>query len=134
MAKNVTIQEFDEELKKDLEALHRAIGVESSDRIIDNAPVDEGNLRGSVNLSKDGTVVTDNPDPSGSSTKASNTSNAKSIELEDDYFVIVGEEYARFIDEGSSNSAPTGFFSTVVNNWKPIVEKAEKRMKEFRDN
>lgn len=131
---SLTPEQFEKEHLKDLEAYHRAVAYELSEAIIDNAPVDEGNLRGSVNVSTSPSdVIKDNPDPSGSSSKQRIKSNLNSAKLDDDLYGTVGEDYAPYVDGGTSEQAPTGFFTAQVSNISNIAKRAVKRIREFRD-
>lgn len=131
--KTIEAKELANEVEKEFEALHRSLGYEIAARIIDNAPVDSGNLKGSVRVSKDRNIREDyQDDPSGESTKRINERNVKDATIKDDLFGLIGAPYARYVDEGSSNSAPTGFFSGVVSNIKAAVDEAKRNRERFK--
>lgn len=125
--KTIDAKDLADEVDKEFEALHRSLAYEIASRIIDNAPVDTGTLRGSVRVSKDQNKNKDiKPDPSGDSTKRENERDVKNATIKDDLYGTVGADYARYVDEGTSNMPPTGFFSSVVNNIKAAVDEAKK--------
>jgi len=133
MVKVVTIDEMIEEHEKDLEALHRGIVQKSSEDIIDNAPADTGRLKGSVKVSiNKEEVVQNNEDPSGQSTKSENKSTIDRIELDDDIFVVIGEDYAKSVNDGTQKVPPTGFYSRVLDNMDPVVSNVIKNLKKYR--
>lgn len=132
--KQLTPEQFEKEHKKDLEALHRGIAYELSEQMIDNAPSDTGKLKGSINMStNEGEVITDNPDPSGSQTKNRILNNLKQASIDDDLYGTVGEEYARYVDGGTSDQPPNGFFTVAINSLSNIVKKASRNLKKYRD-
>lgn len=132
--KQLSPEEFEKEHTKDLEALHRGIAYELSERMIDNAPSDTGKLKGSINVStNEGDVVTDNPDKSGQSAKTRNKSSVLQADLEDTLYGTVGEEYARYVDGGTSEQPPNGFFTTAINSLDNIVQSVSRKLKEYRD-
>lgn len=133
--KTLTLDQLLEEHEKDLEALHRGMAAESAERIVDNAPEDSGRLKGSVNISRNSTkFVDDNADPGGSRTKSSNRSEALQGSINDDFFVTIGEDYAIFVDRGTSDTPPTGFASSVLDNLDVVLRQVKIDLRKYRDD
>ena len=115
------------EVEKEFEALHRSLGFEIAARIIDNAPADTGQLKGSIIVSKNENNSGDTSlDPSGDRTKNTNRRNVMQANIKDDLYGVVNAEYGRAVDEGTSDTNPTGFFSSVVNNIKAVLDQAKR--------
>jgi len=131
---SLSIKEFEEAHEKDMTALHRAVAFELAETMINAMPVDTGALKGSVNISKtEGDVIIDELDPSGSNTKSRIKNNLMQCDSDDNLYGTVGEQYAPYVDGGTSTQPPTAFFTGTISSLSNVVKRASDRIKEFRD-
>lgn len=132
--KTVTPEQLSKELEKEFTALHRSVSATAAKNVVDAAPSETGKLKGSVNLSiNENDTIFGPEDPSGETTKARINANAKQAKEKDDLFGTVGAPYARAVDQGTSNTAPTGFFTNTLSNIAAIVREAKKDIEAFRN-
>lgn len=122
----IDAKDLPQAIETEFEALHRSLAYEIAARIIDNAPADTGNLKGSIRVSKERNKGDWEDDVSGEATKRKNERDVKDATIKDDLYGEVGADYGRFVDEGSSTNPPTGFFSSVVSNIKAALDEAKK--------
>lgn len=109
------------------EEFYQDFAAEFTGRVIDRTPVDEGTLRGSITLSKTrGDIVTDNKDPSGSTTKAKAKRASKSIKLEDEAYVTAGVDYASALEFGTEHMRPQPFMRPTTTETPVISKKVAK--------
>lgn len=132
--KKVTPEQLSKELEKEFTALHRSVSATAAKNVVDAAPVESGKLKGSINLSTNENDIIFGPeDPDGSNTKSRINRNAKEAKEKDDLFGTVGAPYARSVDQGTSDTAPTGFFTSTLSNIQAIVREAKKDIEDFRN-
>lgn len=135
MARDVSLDQLTDEIKKDLLALHKGIANESQIRIIDGAPVSTGALRASIRVGLNSEVVQYSPDDTdqeGGSTKAENESVIRNATDSDSIIITVGAPYGADVEGGTSEKAPTGFVGTVAESLDAIVEEVSKNLDKYR--
>lgn len=96
-------------------------------QVVDNAPVREGGLRGSITLSANVPVIEyGTKDKSGASTKSA----IDSVELKvgDKAFITAGAPYALYVDQGTAKMAPTGFMRLAISDSQRLADETARKL------
>lgn len=133
MATNLPTNKFAELIMEDILAVARGMGVESSNRIIDKAPVGSGKLRASIRASLNSeTVEFGASDPSGSTTKTANATIISKAQPGDEINIVVGAPYGAVIEYGDASRPPVGFLLTTGEEYEAILAVAIQTKGQFK--
>lgn len=132
MAKEFDLKDIDKmmiEIGKDYEAFCVGLMSEYQERAINKAPMESGALRNSIRAGVNSEVIEYTAGVNtGDTAKAANDATIKSqYQLGDTVNVVVGAPYGRYIEEGTSNTAPVAFLQSAAEelNTAAIAVKAQ---------
>ena len=135
MSKEVTPEQLQVEILKDLDALHRGICTELMETIVDNTPVQTGALKGSITVgvgSPDLSYTPGDLDPTGGATKMSNANKLKAATIKTPTYLNVNAPHANDVENGTAESPPVGFVRSAAESLGAIINRVSQNLKKWR--
>lgn len=118
------VRRFSEKTKAKMDKAVRRLSLEMFSNVIHMSPVDTGRFKANWQPAIGGmpTGVIEAVDPSGTVVIAKVQGVVKGVEVGDVIYMVNNLPYARRLEEGWSNQAPSGMVALTVQRFRPIAE------------
>lgn len=119
------LQQFADKAKDNAELVVRKVGIDIYSQIIMKSPVDTGRFRANwvVGSSAIGTTTTAT-DPGGAKTIAAGSQKIMKVQLGQSIWLSNSLPYARRLEYGWSQQAPSGMVRLTIAEWNRYIENA----------
>lgn len=131
MVRKVKFEDLAQELESIKEEFTKSFIYELGARTVEKAPVQSGQLRGSINISNNASDLDQSGvyDKSGSATKSKLKQQAQNLDPGKDAYVTAGTNYAGQVEYGVGGRAPASYIRGTVNEAQTIADKTARKIK-----